>query len=93
MRYIFCRVSTEMPSFPFSLVTSPYLSVSTALLSAPSEPSVQPTVSMHRRAVSARIESSQSGGMVCRCLAMVVWSGTGSFHGILRTSSHFSTPR
>ena len=63
-RYCFWRVSTKSISFLLGLVTASYLVVSTPLLSAPSGPVACPAAMMQRRAVSARIRSSQSFGMV-----------------------------
>ena len=67
-------------------MTVSYLVVSTPLLSAPSGPVALPAPSMHSVAVLVRIMSSQSCGMVWRCLAKVVWSGMDSpAHGIFIT--------
>ena len=75
-------------------MTPSYLAVSAPLPSAPSGPVALLTSLMHRRAVSARIRSSQSAGNVWKCLTRVVWSGIGSLsHGVRTSRRSDSIPR
>ena len=62
--HCFWRVSTKSLSFLLGLVAASYPVVSAPLLSAPSGPAACPAAMMQRRAVPARIRSSQSFGMV-----------------------------
>ena len=90
-RYAFLAISTKLFSLLSGLVTVSYLVVSTPLLSAPSGPVALPASATHSVAVLVKIVSSHSCGMVWRCLARVVWSGTGSpVHGIFITDRSLS---
>ena len=93
-RYAFRAISTKFFSLLRGLVTVSYRVVSTPLLSAPRGPVALPASATHSVAVLVRIVSNQSCEMVWRCLAKVVWSGTGSpTHGIFITDKSLSISR
>ena len=72
----------------FCIVWSPH-----RILSAANGPVAPPAVPRHRRAVPANMSSCKSSGMVWRCLAGVVRSGTDlSFHNMRIECKSDSTP-